>query len=593
MRAARLASLAVVILATMLVASASALPSAPAPAPKGLHGFLLRPNEPVVHSFSRTPAFAWAPVRGASCYEFELATSRTFDGSSIVWSNVAQGTRSGAHCRPVKVTMPVTPTEASSSSSGSGSGSSGESSSSGSSTTQQTTTTTIAAIKIPAVSINLVLPWFTGKPYSLYAHVRAVTPRGPSKWSRAHGFNMRWEEIPVPMASRPGLVRWTPVSGATSYDVWFTGPYFSKVLRTHTNVADLRELYTFHLDDEWWRLLTWRVRAVRQVAGSIPNGLPVVSYGPWTNEYTSQNPVWSSGKIKLASAVSDRISSSKKDGPHQLMPALTFTGDEAFDGQSYRLFRFYVFTDKDCVNTVFRSSVVGGPAFAPRLTGPLKLPTDQTELDYALENALQSAKTEDAKTFTVEGLPLTSNEVVPEEGALRHIDLPDLDATTTRYYWTVVPVVIRVNEETGEFEYFDNELPQDACQAGRIGSFGKESRPAITTSGTPYVSGLTPKGRLLAQASRSPVVYSTPLIAWRPVVGATAYEIQWSKAKYPWRVRGKRQTHATSTVLNLSPGLWYYRVRGLNGAQIGTPAMTWSAPVPVRVAKPTFKITNR
>ena len=130
------------------------------------------------------------------------------------------------------------------------------------------------------------------------------------------------------------------------------------------------------------------------------------------------------------------------------------------------------------------------------------------------------------------------------------------------------------------------------CCSGRVASFGKESRPAITAAGTPYVSGLSPKGRLLAQAGRRPVVYSTPLVAWRPVVGATSYEVQWSRSKYPWRARGSAMTFATSSVLQFGVGLWYYRVRGLNAAQVGTPAMTWSAPVPVRVVRPTFQIAG-
>ena len=88
-RAALLAILSLVLLVTPFVGSASALQTGPPATPKALHGFLLRPNEPVTHTFSRTPAFAWAPVRGASCYEFELGTSRTFDGSSVVWSNVS------------------------------------------------------------------------------------------------------------------------------------------------------------------------------------------------------------------------------------------------------------------------------------------------------------------------------------------------------------------------------------------------------------------------------------------------------------------------------------------------------------------------
>ena len=77
MRAARLAMFAVALLGTLAATSAAA---APPGAPKGLRGFELRPNETSTHTFSRTPAFAWNPVRGASCYEFELATSRSFDG---------------------------------------------------------------------------------------------------------------------------------------------------------------------------------------------------------------------------------------------------------------------------------------------------------------------------------------------------------------------------------------------------------------------------------------------------------------------------------------------------------------------------------
>ena len=76
------------------------------------------------------------------------------------------------------------------------------------------------------------------------------------------------------------------------------------------------------------------------------------------------------------------------------------------------------------------------------------------------------------------------------------------------------------------------------------------------------------------------------------MVGATAYEVQWSRTKYPWRSRGSAITYATSSVLQLDTGLWYYRIRGLNAAQVGTPAMTWSAPVAVKVVRPTFRISG-
>src|SRR5574341_544762 len=107
MRAARFALVAVALLGVTLVTSASAMEADAPSAPTGLHGFLLRPNEPISHTFSRTPAFAWSPVQAAACYEFELATSRTFDGSSVIWSNVAYGALSGRACRSVVLTAPA------------------------------------------------------------------------------------------------------------------------------------------------------------------------------------------------------------------------------------------------------------------------------------------------------------------------------------------------------------------------------------------------------------------------------------------------------------------------------------------------------
>jgi hypothetical protein len=569
MRAARLALFAVAVLGAILATSASA--SAPG-APRGLRGFELRPNEVPTHTFSRTPAFAWSPVRGAACYEFELATSRSFDGSSVFWSNVTTGASSGKSCRAVTITAPASDEETSKSE--------------GTGSTE--VKTKIAPIRIPATSVNLVLPWFTGKPYALYAHVRAVTTRGATAWSKPFGFNMQWESTPVPLTSKPGLVRWAPVEGATAYDVWY--PDIRKVVRTHTNVADQRELYSFHLEDSWWQLARWRVRPVRQVVGALPNGLPAVSYGPWSPTYATTNPGWASGKLQLRAAVSDAVSTDSKAASHQLMPAMTFGGDTGTDGREYRLFRPYAFTDRDCVNAVFRGSVVGGPAYAPRISGPLKLPTNQEELDVALAGVLPSSKSENAKTYMADGTPVVASETWGENDLVR-VDLPDVDASTTRYFWTVVPVGINVAED-GTFSYYDAESPQDACESGRVASFGKRSRPAITAAGTPFVSGLSPKGRLLAQAGRRPVVYSTPLVAWRPVVAATAYEVQWSQSKYPWRSRGSILTYATSAALPLGTGAWYYRIRGLNAAQVGMPGMTWSAPVAVKVVRPTFRISR-
>jgi hypothetical protein len=573
MRAARLATLVALLLLAPLVATAPAMETGPPAGPKGLRGFLLRPNESVSRTFPRTPSFAWSPVRGASCYEFQLATSRTFEESTIVWSNVPTDAKAGKFC--VKVKRLSTRSEADPS---------GEIAE-----VERTVVDVIPPIRIPALSLNLTLPWFTGRPYALHSRVRAITARGATGWSRPFGFNVRWEHLPVPMASRPGLVRWQPVEGATAYEVWY--PDIRKSFRTHTNVADQREFYIFHLENGWWSTVRWRVRAVRQVRGSIPNGLPAVSYGPWSPTYATTNPDWSAGKLLLRATVSDVVSSNWKDGAHELMPAFTFGGDRGLDDREYRLFRAYASTDRDCVNVVFRSSVVGGPAFAPRTSGPLKLPASQDELDYALAGVLPSALEETAATVSADGRPVTSSESVADLTATPRVDLPDVDAKTTRYYWTIVPVGIEVSDN-GAFVYVDTEVPQDACEAGRVSTFAKLSRPTIAASGGPYVSGLTPKGRLLTSTGQNPLVYSTPLVAWRPAVGATAYEIVWSRTNYPWRTRSRIITQSTSAILNLKPGRWYYRVRGLNSAQVGVSAMTWSKPVTLRVARPTFRISG-
>ena len=61
--------------------------------PTDLHAFLLRANEPVTHTFSRTPAFTWKAVNlTGGHYQFQLATSRNFEDSTLVFkdANVSQ-----------------------------------------------------------------------------------------------------------------------------------------------------------------------------------------------------------------------------------------------------------------------------------------------------------------------------------------------------------------------------------------------------------------------------------------------------------------------------------------------------------------------
>jgi hypothetical protein len=154
----------------------------------------------------------------------------------------------------------------------------------------------------------------------------------------------------------------------------------------------------------------------------------------------------------------------------------------------------------------------------------------------------------------------------------------------------------------GNLQYRDLELPQDVCAPpyNRVARFGKQSEPSLTAAGELFASGLSPKGRLTAGTS-SQAFYGSPLVAWTPALGATVYEVQWSKKRYPFKPLPNPQnqnalgtlTLGTSYVLPLKPGTWYYRVRGFNYTlPTGAQQMSWSDPAKIVVAKPKFRVVG-
>jgi hypothetical protein len=612
MRTRRFLPICVVALMAMLASGALAKDAKKPGPPVNVRGFVLTPSEPPTNIFSRTPAFSWQPVRGALCYEFELSTAQGFNEASVIWSNVQYGVTTEKACSPVTADYADTTGKSPADSTKKASGSDATGATTGSAGTPAGTTAdaaeVIPALKVPAVSVDISLPWFTGSPYALYARARAITQDGPTAWSKPFGFNMQWENVPLQVKTNPGLISWTPITGATAYEVMFQGPTFKKVITTATNVADQRDLWTFH-DASWFQSVTWRVRAVRRVFGQIPNGLPAVTYGPWSQVYQSTNPPsLTAGDIKLTRAISDVVSVTEVAKAHQLMPAIAWTGTVGIDGQSHSLFRAYVSTDAACVNTVFRGSIVGSPAYAPRTSGPMVLPASDEEITAAATSILADGASESAETRAADASKVTSSEGVGNSGsesgtasasaspgaaaAAAKVDLPDVDFPSTRYYYTVVGVDVKIDPKSSAYKYVEAELPQDVCAAGRVLSFGKKSRPVQTSNPDPLVIGLSPTGTLLTAGVEKPVVYSTPLVTWTPALGATAYEVQWSRSSYPWKPAGRTITYATSSLLDLPAGKWFYRVRGLNAAQLRKSEMAWSRPTPVQVATPTFKVVK-
>lgn len=49
-----------------------------------------------------------------------------------------------------------------------------------------------------------------------------------------------------------------------------------------------------------------------------------------------------------------------------------------------------------------------------------------------------------------------------------------------------------------------------------------------------FASGLSTKG-MLAAGQTTKAFYGAPLVAWTRALGASVYEVQWSKKRYPFR----------------------------------------------------------
>jgi len=664
----RFARLAVLLAVAALVGTAHSF--ADTGGPTGLHGFLLRVDDPPTTTYARTPSFAWNPVPGALHYEFQLALSSTFRDNSIVYADLN--------------------------------------------------------VPYPVEAPGITLPWITGNPHSLYARVRAVTTAGATPWSANYGFDMVAPPAPSPLPSYPGLIRWTPVEGSAGYEIWFVD--IPKFVAVTTNVLDEREFFTFHPTLNWMGTVRWRIRAIRaDIVFANNNGtsryntIPAVQYGPWSPTYSSTNPAFPTNPktstpdnpIGLVGTVSDIFSDGSAKSPaHKLMPAFLWRGSQTLDGTAAELFRVYVFSDKQCLNPVFVGSVVGSPAYAPRPYGSLVLPTTPAGIaasrnTYLFDGAGPTGYMADWTQLTdnedkphvqpqsqVAGTPgdnsntsgggsssgsgsssSSSSLTRPSPGTLiwsgdfgAPVDLWDTDWPQSGYYWTVVGVAAQapgylqttvadpgvtagtytlpltstagfqigdtlsvgsgasqesvtvasvgntslaiagafknnhgtgqlVVRSSGNLVYKDLELPQDVCAAGRVARFGKSSEPTLTSAGDPFATGLSSDGRVTSAANTTKF-YGQPLISWTPALGAEAYEVQWSKTKYPFvaqqypgaQFKGM-MTATTSAVLPVTPGTWYYRVRGYDySLPTGVQQMGWSDPQQIVVAPPMFKL---
>jgi len=155
-----------------------------------------------------------------------------------------------------------------------------------------------------------------------------------------------------------------------------------------------------------------------------------------------------------------------------------------------------------------------------------------------------------------------------------------------------------VRSSATSLTYGDAELAHDVCKAGRYGRLAINSEPTLTAGGELFATGLSTNGRLLSARSGTKF-YGSPLVAWTPAFGAESYEVQWSKTQYPFKPEPDPEnsnapgtmTLGTAAVLPLTPGTWFYRVRGFNySLPTNAQQMAWSDPAKLVVAKPKFAV---
>ena len=138
-------------------------------------------------------------------------------------------------------------------------------------------------------------------------------------------------------------------------------------------------------------------------------------------------------------------------------------------------------------------------------------------------------------------------------------------------------------------------LPQDACQAGNVQMFKKRStEPVLSAGAAPYVTGLSPSGRMLSAVNSKSRFYGAPLVAWTPSPGATKYDVEWSRTS---RTPGGRPDRCgrrpRRLMLPLHAGhVVLPRPRDQRVAAEATQKMRWSGSMRVQIAKPTFSVSG-
>jgi hypothetical protein len=647
----RLARLVLLCLAALvLTGSVQARATAPPAAPQGLRAFLLRPSEAVTHEFARTPSFSWLPVRGAVRYEFELSKNAGFTEAGTFWSDEKLKTPAVS----VPVALPwmtgnpyavyarvraITRSGVSSWSAAFGFNVRWSSlpqpiqTYPGMSRWSVVGGATGYQVWFPAIRKIVGTRTNAVDHREFYAFHQQASYSGSVNW-RVRAVRSLYGKIPTGLPT-VSYGPWSPTYTTTNPAV-ASGSIAPSVATADTTVSNATAPALHELTPGF------AFSGTRSIAGTsadlyrvyvfsdadcvnvIHRGSIVASpaYVPRTTG-SLKYPLTTSDVLKASTNYlkdlkkgeseppqfmfdSAKVSSTESDPEPAKQAATPAAGSGTSSGAP---------ATEDPSNTPPEND----PSL-PATPAPTGAPVDLwdsgwpngrfywTVVPLRFESAdpkqttLATATAPGASSFPVAditGFGATQLFRIGTGSTEETLTIASVDATSSQVSTTTSAAYMHgvgenVQNLTATIDYWDLELPQDVCAAGRVQAFGKGSTPLVAGSTSPFVSGLSPQGRLTSAATAHPSFYGSPLIAWEPALGADQYQVQWSKTRYPWVKAGEKFTYATSALLTLDPGVWYYRVRGVNFSLPGTArAMSWSAPVGVRVAKPTFAVVKK
>ena len=518
----------------------------PAAAPTGLHAFLLRADEPLKHDV-RAHAVVRVEARARrDPLRVRARDEQAVPGAAIIWSNVDKELTSaddvGDRRHHNRRTRPERRRE---------------------------TTVADANLRAPAVSVDLALPWITGKPYALYAHVRAVTRSGPTPWSKPFGFNMRWPSIPRDLDSpTAGSSAGLPSRARPRYEVWLMGPE-AKCSPPRRTSPTRASCYTFHRDAPQWTsdALVSRPREAHDLrrGRERPARRPPTARG--ARSTTTRNRRTRSAPLASLVTISDTDEQRAGRRPQPHAGVRRSAGRTAAPPTSWAARRRSSTASTSPPTATASTSSTEARSSAARPThraSPARSRCRRTRSPSARAATKVLDFGTEGDALMLDGTKSVSTEVPDSGGAASgsgsgtpapKIDLPDTAWPSGGYYWTVVPVHIVRKPDVPPpasggpatvipIEYRETELPQDACQSGRLMRFGKTSPPVVTSAKRPFVSGLSPNGRLVSANRSTPAFYGTPLVAWQPALGAQDYEVQWSRSVTPFKPVGSVKTAA-------------------------------------------------